>query len=369
MRILFVFSLMLALLSGAMPTPLTAQNYPLRQHRYINDYAALLEPFQEDKLLQTLKAIETAQNIEFTVVTLKTLADYEYSGAIGPFATGLFNAWAPGSQQQNNAILMLVVLHDRVMRIELGADYGRRFDAQIQQIVDEDVLPRFRNGSYATGIQDGVEQVVRVLSGQAAAIEFRGSGNSGEASRSPDATRDAPLADNRAVWPLNGIMLRILAVLIAVLAALIAWWRLRIWRRNRVPRCPHDRLQMLRLGKERENEFLDAGEEVEERIGSIDYDVWECPGCGHAVTKAWPRWFKKFGACPSCNYSTLHSNKITIVAATSHAGGVERRDSRCANCDYRFSQQYATARLTSSSSSGHSGGGGSSGGGGGGGSW
>ena len=89
----------------------------------------------------------------------------EYGGGgmrIETFARLLFDQWQVGiaklgGQNWNTGILLLVSVGDRKARIELGAGWGREKDHLCQQIMDERMIPRFKQGDFSGGISAGVE--------------------------------------------------------------------------------------------------------------------------------------------------------------------------------------------------------------------
>ena len=108
---------------------------------------------------------------------------------------------------------------------------------------------------------------------------------------------------------------------------------------------------------------------VEERIGSVDYDVWKCPSCSHHFTLRYAKWLTGFGKCPQCHNHTKSSEQTTIVAATTSSSGSAKVYEKCEFCSYRneYTKTLPRIQQTSSSSGGSGGssfGGGRSGGGG-----
>ena len=51
---------------------------------------------------------------------------------------------------------------------------------------------------------------------------------------------------------------------------------LRRWR-NTPHKCGRCGSQMQKIDEVHDNEYLDGGQDLEERLGSVDYDVWRCP--------------------------------------------------------------------------------------------
>jgi uncharacterized protein len=82
----------------------------------------------------------------------------------------LYDEWGIGAKDYNYGILLLVSKGDRKARIELGAGWTRERDAASKNIMERDIVPRFKQGDYSGGILAGVRQLdslARVASGPA----------------------------------------------------------------------------------------------------------------------------------------------------------------------------------------------------------
>ena len=151
-----------------------------------------------------------------------------------------------------------------------------------------------------------------------------------------------------------------------------SWWR----KRPRV--CETCKFPRHRLSEETDDPHLNPGQQTEESLGSVDYDVWWCGRCNDALVLRYGKFFSSYSTCDGCGNKTASSSSVTLVEATySHGGTVEVTET-CAHCPHRHTYTRHTAQLTrddssssswSSSSSGSSFGGGSSSGGGSSGSW
>lgn len=94
------------------------------------------------------------------MVTIERMSDYGLSGiSIKSFAREWFDHWQIGSKENNQGILLLISVGDRRARIELGADWGRGWDSYCQDIMDDVIIPYFKNSSYPAGIVAGVEKL------------------------------------------------------------------------------------------------------------------------------------------------------------------------------------------------------------------
>lgn len=328
--------------------PAAAQGLPDYADVYVNDFANLLDPAEEAQVRTDLTRLHNATGIEAVVVTMARMRDYGHEGEIEPFATRLFNFWGVGDAGRNDGVMMLVARDDRQMRIELGAGYPAAMDAQMQRIIDSDMLPRFREGRYDAGITAGVGRLRQALSPGASTSEPHGF-----VEQISDTARRA------GSW--------LLGILLAALASLgaggYALWL--AWQRSRPRYCLADGQRMQRLGEAGDDLHLLPPQLLEERLGSVDYDVWSCPACSRVRIEGHRSWFTSYSACRACGYRTVEGERTVIRAATTISSGLERIDYHCLNCDDRHSAERTIPKKSGSSSStfggGRSSGGGASG--------
>jgi uncharacterized protein len=120
---------------------------------------------------------------------------------------------------------------------------------------------------------------------------------------------------------------------------------------------------MVRLSEAEDDAALDAGQQVEERVGSVDYDVWACPVCPERLVIPYRRW-SSYEACPRCGYRTVKRETVTLRAATVASAGLEEIRLACANpaCNWREVTRRVLPQLPVPVPSSDSSGGGSSGG-------
>src|SRR5688500_4415347 len=136
--------------------------YPQPDHGYVTDLAGVLTPQQEERLEQWLIQTEAGTRTEIIVVTIRSIDDYPGSSnsSIEEFAKGLFNTWGIGNKPKNDGILLLVGVGDRRARIELGAGYPVPRNADANRVMQQTILPEFRKGDYAAGIEKGVKATI-----------------------------------------------------------------------------------------------------------------------------------------------------------------------------------------------------------------
>ncbi len=83
-----------------------------------------------------------------------------------------------GKKENNNGVLMLIVKNDRKIRIEVGYGLeGALTDALSSQIIRNDITPEFKSGNYYSGIDKGVDAIIKAVKGEYIADKNPGSEN------------------------------------------------------------------------------------------------------------------------------------------------------------------------------------------------
>jgi uncharacterized protein len=159
-------------LGGALwlsPTRAAEPNFPELTGRVVDD-AEILSPADEEGLTQELSALEDKSSDQLVVVTLPSLQGY----TIEDYGYQLGRHWGIGTAKLNNGVLLIVAPNEHKVRIEVGYGLeGTLTDALSKIIIDNAILPKFRAGDYAGGIKDGVRDIIKVLTGDAAEVEDR----------------------------------------------------------------------------------------------------------------------------------------------------------------------------------------------------
>lgn len=149
--------------------PAAAQTFPPLTGRIV-DQADLLSPQQEAELNGRLEALEQASSRQLVIATVPDLQGYP----IEDFGYQLGRHWGIGQSEANNGIILLVAPTERRVRIEVG--YGLEpimTDALSSVIIQEQILPRFREGDFAGGIVAGANAIIAQLQAPPEAAERR----------------------------------------------------------------------------------------------------------------------------------------------------------------------------------------------------
>lgn len=134
------------------------------------DGAGLLSDSDKAAVAADLKALEEKSSDQLVVVTVPSLQGY----AIEDFGYRLGRHWGIGTAKLNNGVLLIVAPKERKVRIEVGTGLeGTLTDALSKVIIENAILPRFREGDFSGGIKSGVRDIALVLTGDAAEVEAR----------------------------------------------------------------------------------------------------------------------------------------------------------------------------------------------------
>ena len=382
--------------------------FPARQSPHLTDEAGLLDASTAQEVQQKLRGLKQRQGIEFTVVTLRSLADYgETPGNWESYATRLFNHWRLGHAQRNDGLMLLVSKSDRKVRVEVGSGYGRRLDASLKRIIDARITPHFRAGQFGTEILSTVDGVIGLVSPRGTApppmTAEAPEGSLPQVKQElPQLPRPPPQPPNQTAGlkssespPVErdsgsfslGLIVILLGVPVIGLLA-VAWLVTRLIKGGK-PRCASCAREMVLLTEQEEDPFLESGQKLEEAMGSVDYRVWRCQGCAQTRIIPHKRWFSGVEQCPGCQHRTVkrttrmllghlqQQRQQLILRDCSHCGFHDERTvtlPQASPTDHLTASSFASSSSFSDSGSGFSSSsssdsGGSSSGGGASGSW
>lgn len=134
---------------------------PLTGH--VIDQTGTLTAEQKASLEQTLTTFEARKGSQLAVLMVGSTAPE----AIEPYALRVAEQWKLGRKKVDDGAILVVAKSDRALRIEVGYGLeGALNDATSKRIIDEIILPRFKQQDFAGGIQAGVAQIIRVVDGE-----------------------------------------------------------------------------------------------------------------------------------------------------------------------------------------------------------
>jgi uncharacterized protein len=152
--------LILAALSLGIAAPLSAQpEFPPLTGRVV-DNANIIPANVEAELTAKLEALETQSQRQLVVTTVPDLQGYD----IADYGYQLGRTWGLGDAERNDGALLIVAPNERKVRIEVGYGLeGYLTDALSSIIIQNDILPRFRDGDMPGGIVAGTDAMIAQL--------------------------------------------------------------------------------------------------------------------------------------------------------------------------------------------------------------
>lgn len=173
---------LIAVLIIALPATLRAADFPALTDRVV-DNANLIDPGTEATLIQKLAEHEARSSDQLVVATIPSLK----GEPLERYANELFRHWGLGQDDENNGVLLLVARDDRKVRIEVGYGLeGTLTDLHSKLIIENILVPSFRQGDFPGGISSATDEIIGVLSGNAAELEARYLRNNKDEWRSTD---------------------------------------------------------------------------------------------------------------------------------------------------------------------------------------
>ncbi|WP_447747463.1 TPM domain-containing protein [Pseudomonas nicosulfuronedens] len=113
---------------------------------------------------QRLLALQQRKGSQIAILMLPSTGE----DSIEQFATRVFEQWRLGRQSVDDGVLVLVAKDDRTMRIEVGYGLeGAIPDVSAGRIIQEYMVPAFRSGDFAGGIEQAVDTLERLIDGEA----------------------------------------------------------------------------------------------------------------------------------------------------------------------------------------------------------
>ncbi|KAA6330280.1 hypothetical protein EZS27_020996 [termite gut metagenome] len=379
---------------------------------FVSNPDGILDTYTLSQINKILQTFEADTKAEVAVVLLNSIGNNDIEG----FAVQLFEEWGIGKKDVDNGLLILFVLDKRAVKFEVG--YGLEGvlpDAICKRIQMQTMIPEFKNGNYGAGILAGVERIVSIVH----------TNNSNEVVLDPGKQsigivwqallavclpvilisllwihtmvgkikNDAKLPTNKARYyslktkrktinyltvaiVLAGALLVLLLFhaiymlyLIIILPALIpanlyAKAQMRKLRKQPI-RCNVCESMMHILSEIEDNKFLTPSQDFEERIQSVDYDVFLCNNCRNKVVFEYDNKSSNYAKCPKCSAKAFTKKTSYMVQAPTHiSAGLERMVYHCKFCGYEKNYDMNLPRLqhTAGGIGGNSSGGGSHGG-------
>lgn len=366
--ILITFVAFLAAAKDYSPDEIVNPNVADRRE-FVADPGSLLGAGTKSRVNSVLTDLRKQTSAEVAVAVVPSIGDVP----IEDFSERLFTQWGLGKSDKDNGVLIVIALDQKRARIQTGYGVeGVLPDISAKKIINRSIIPYMREGDLDDAVEASVRDVARVLSDPVAAEELKSSKKevweepqalSGETfttfigyvamlfllfsvalfihdaikSRKEDRyTKAMVWHDHRAAY----WVLAVCSLGMGIITALLAEYRYRR-ARNKPIKCQVCGTKMHKLNEEEDNELLSASQDLEERLKTVDYDVWECPKCGSVERYPFKAKQMKYTECPNCHTIAMCMVRDhTIVPATTRRAGEGEKVYECQYCGQQNRRRY-----------------------------
>jgi uncharacterized protein len=132
---------------------------------FVHDYSGWLTGQEKDMLEAKLRGYADSTSTEVVVMIRPEIGDYDRSS----YAFELGNRWGIGRKSKNNGVVVLIVTEPPNRGVFIATGYGTEGalpDITAGRIIRNTMLPYFRQEQYYQGIEAGVNDIIRALSGE-----------------------------------------------------------------------------------------------------------------------------------------------------------------------------------------------------------
>ena len=345
------------------------------RYDFVSNPDDIISVSAEQQLNNMITIVEDSVSAEIAVVLLKSIGNAD----IDDFGTALFTKWGIGKKSRDNGLLFLLIEDQRQMIFRTG--YGLEGvlpDIILSRIIRDNIAPLMRQGDYDQAILHGIGAACGYLLNPDTVGEIM------EQEQSEQQNEIMGLiiffaiisllvllcfwysfSSKMKMWKTNPdkynslnsmrtavIVCTVLFPLCMVIFAIFYFFKLKKLRNTPI-NCPRCNQLMVKQSEAEEDAYLTEIEKKEERIKSVDYDVWHCNRCKHNEIFAYDNPRSKYTTCPNCRAKTYFFEKDNIIQnASTHRQGKGEKIYKCINCQTRKVIPYIIPIIVLTSTSG-----------------
>ena len=137
--------------------------FAINFNEQINDEAQIFSKNEKAELLSLMQNYEQNSTTQIAIVTLKSLENK----SIEYISLEVARGYKLGQKQSSNGVLLIIAPNERKVRIEVGYGLeGVLTDAISSQIINDVIVPKFKQGDMGGGVIDGIRAIIKVTSGE-----------------------------------------------------------------------------------------------------------------------------------------------------------------------------------------------------------
>lgn len=378
LTLLIAIALISSIASAQAPLSLPNPNVG-NPDNFIYDPMGLLSQHTASTINRRLAEVRQKTTCEVAVAIVANLSDLEPQ----EYAYQLFKHWGIGKKDKNNGILLLVAPNERKAWIEVGSGAeGVLTDIACSNILRNDFKPAAQDGNISQGVAKAVGSISLALMDPNVAAELR-------SSQDNSTLAHIEALDSNVFFSFLYIIIACVFIftLILFIADIVVsrrrdnyrramtwrnhmgtyWWgaflscgaalpialiAYALYRHARYGTevCTTCGGKMKRMSEEEDNDYLAPAQDFEEKIGTVDYDVWVCPDCGTVERFPYVEKQLKYQECPECHTIAMNLVMDKVVdAPTTRREGHGERLYQCQFCRHKKYETYRIPRKTDNS--------------------
>ncbi len=346
------------------------------KYRYVSNPSGVLSVEAVKQLNDTIRMVWAQTSAEFVVVVVD---EVDSSMTPAEFATALFEKWGIGKKDKDNGVLLLVSRDDRQAQIRTGYGVeGALPDIVAGRIIRNLMAPEFREGNYDAGTIAGVDAIARVLRNPELGDELTSKyANDSAAGAEDDLTAgefftyylwfalgiavlmflyvchaiystrkmdDVPRYRTLDTYKSLALFVAFLSLGMGAIPYLMLKRKMHSIRRHKRD-CPHCGTRMELIDEEHDNDYLTPAQDLEEKLNSIDYDVWHCPKCNQVEVLPYINRETHYTLCPRCGAMAMSLvEQRTLRQPTVRAEGEGVNIYVCRNCGNQEQRKFRIPR-------------------------
>lgn len=155
----------------------SAQQIPSRPSppRLVNDFSNTLSTPQEANLERKLVAYNDSTSTQIAVVFVNDLQ----GTTAADFAYQLGEKWGVGTKDDNGIVILVKPKNETKGEVFISVGYGLEPyvpDAIAKRIIENEMIPAFKNNDYYSGVSDAIDIIIGLASGAFTAEEYSDEG-------------------------------------------------------------------------------------------------------------------------------------------------------------------------------------------------
>lgn len=143
----FLFACQQQTKKSVLPPEITLENW-------VNDRAGIFSKKEAEKLREICQKLSNESGPQIVILTVNAIPK---GYTLESYSLKIASANQIGRYAYDDGVLMLIALHDRKLRLELGKGTNKVIsDSLAKQVIDQLIVPDYKEGKFFQGTQKGL---------------------------------------------------------------------------------------------------------------------------------------------------------------------------------------------------------------------